>query len=575
MTTTSLRAGLYARVSTKQQAGEDKTSIADQMRRNREVCARQGWTIADEYRDEGVSGEELDRRPEMSRLLADAEAGRIDVIVAIDLDRLARDEFVFARVFKTLDRAEIAVHAEGTLYDPENLSQLLTRGIKAVVSSHDKRALVAKMAQGQRARGLAGGWPGGTPPYGYRLVWPESAGRKPLAQVEVDEDEAEMLRAAVAAIVDDGCSTGEACERLNALGYRTRGGTHGRGGKAGDGHEWTHQNLRRVLSSEALLGVVHWGKPTGRGDHRTRTRKDGTPRYGATVTIELTPLIERERFDALQAALALRAYGEKSPSKVYPLSGAASACGGRLGGVYRHDRDLRQYRCNRSKWNATGDPRCGCPRLDALTLEGRVWTEVCALLVDPDRLLEMADEYLGVRSKTAAGETDRLAELDQQIGDLERARVRAASDAIRQGLDSDLVRAVVEGIERDLARLVADRDRVQAIRADEQAAESRAVAIARLAERAQQRLPGMGLEEQQEVLNLLGVRVTVLDQTTMPAVRIEGELPGGGDLFPVTPSDPLDDLLDDGITTSDDTPRDPESEGLRYSEPLQPRLAES
>lgn len=41
-------------------------------------------------------------------------------------------------------------------------------------------------------------------------------------------------------------------------------------------------------------------------------------------------------------------------------------------------------------------------------------------------------------------------------------------------------------------------------------------------------------------LALLDVRVTVLDQTTTPALRIEGELPGGGDLFPVTPSDPQD-----------------------------------
>jgi hypothetical protein len=53
------------------------------------------------------------------------------------------------------------------------------------------------------------------------------------------------------------------------------------------------------------------------------------------------------------------------------------------------------------------------------------------------------------------------------------------------------------------------------------------VSIARLAERAAHRLRGMGLEEQREVLALLGVRVTLLDQNTNSAVRIEGELPGG------------------------------------------------
>ena len=126
-------------------------------------------------------------------------------------------------------------------------------------------------------------------------------------------------------------------------------------------------------------------------------------------------------------------------------------------------------------------------------------------------------------------------------------------------------------MDQDLARLVADRDRVQAIRADEQAAESRTVAIARLADRAQLRLPGMDLDGQREVLALLGVRVTVLDQTTTPALRIEGELPGdGGDLFPVTPSDPLDEPDPNGITGGDDPPRDPESRKPRGPTPSRP-----
>jgi hypothetical protein len=124
--------GLSARGSTEKQATEDRTSLADQMRRNREVCEREGWTVADEYVDPGISGEELERRPELTRLLVDCEAGRIDVVVAIDLDRLARDEYVFAQVFRRLDLADIAVHADGTHYSPDNLSQLLTRGIKAV-----------------------------------------------------------------------------------------------------------------------------------------------------------------------------------------------------------------------------------------------------------------------------------------------------------------------------------------------------------------------------------------------------------------------------------------------------------
>lgn len=128
-----------------------------------------------------------------------------------------------------------------------------------MVSAHDRRSLVVKMAKGQRARGLAGGWPGGKPPYGYRLVWPEgSGGGKPLPVVQIDQAEADMLRVAVDAILDEGCSTGQACTRLNALGYKTRGGPHGQGGIGGQGGPWGHQNLRRVLASPTLVGELTW-----------------------------------------------------------------------------------------------------------------------------------------------------------------------------------------------------------------------------------------------------------------------------------------------------------------------------
>ena len=310
-----LPAGIYARVSTKRQAGEQETSVPDQIRRGRATCAALGLLVHDVYVDPGVSGEELEQRPEMRRLLDDVQAGKVRVAVAIDLDRIARDEFVFQQVFRTLDRAETFVHADGQLYDPDNLSQLLTRGIKAVVASHDRRALIKKLAQGQRARALAGGWPGGAPPYGYRLTWEATTpGVKPKPRVEVDEAEAEMLLTAVSLIVDEGLTTGEACERLNAMGYTTRGGAVRPENRTPG--PWAHQNLRRVLASRSLLGQVFWGKPDSRpsGKHRTRVRRDGTPYYGETVKIQLEPLIDAKRYDELQLTLSLRAYGYRTPS---------------------------------------------------------------------------------------------------------------------------------------------------------------------------------------------------------------------------------------------------------------------
>lgn len=78
-----LRAALYARVSTLN--GQDVGLQLDELR---QVAAQRGWEVV-EYVDEGVSGAEA-RRPALDRMLADAQAGKIDVVAVWKLDRLGR-----------------------------------------------------------------------------------------------------------------------------------------------------------------------------------------------------------------------------------------------------------------------------------------------------------------------------------------------------------------------------------------------------------------------------------------------------------------------------------------------------
>ncbi|MFH1464718.1 MAG: recombinase family protein [Pseudomonadota bacterium] len=81
----SIRAALYARVSTSNK-GQDVGLQLDELR---QVAAQRGWTIVEEFSDNGISGTR-DRRPELDRLVADARAGRFDVVAVFKLDRLAR-----------------------------------------------------------------------------------------------------------------------------------------------------------------------------------------------------------------------------------------------------------------------------------------------------------------------------------------------------------------------------------------------------------------------------------------------------------------------------------------------------
>src|SRR5438874_1045679 len=87
------RAAAYCRVSSDEQA-EHGYSLDDQQHRiAARVTSMQApaapIVLRESYVDDGYSGT-TPHRPALRRLLADAEAGRIDVVIFTKLDRLAR-----------------------------------------------------------------------------------------------------------------------------------------------------------------------------------------------------------------------------------------------------------------------------------------------------------------------------------------------------------------------------------------------------------------------------------------------------------------------------------------------------
>src|SRR5213594_4277134 len=86
---------LYMRVSTK---GHGQTTDTQAVAL-REYAQRRGFTIAEEYRDEGISGTK-DSRPALDRLMKDARARKFDVVIVARFDRFARSVSHLLRVLE-------------------------------------------------------------------------------------------------------------------------------------------------------------------------------------------------------------------------------------------------------------------------------------------------------------------------------------------------------------------------------------------------------------------------------------------------------------------------------------------
>ncbi len=112
-----LRSAPYERVSTDEQQ-KYGYSIKTQIDALEEYCKENKMKIVDHYTDDGVSGGKAAfRRPQMSRLLDDVKAGKIDIILFTRLDRWFRNVKEYFKVQEILDEHGVEWRAIWEDYD--------------------------------------------------------------------------------------------------------------------------------------------------------------------------------------------------------------------------------------------------------------------------------------------------------------------------------------------------------------------------------------------------------------------------------------------------------------------------
>lgn len=87
---TEYKVGIYMRLSKDDERCGESLSIENQRKILTDYITEQGWTLYDEYIDDGISGTTFDR-PGVQRLLDDAKTGRINLILCKDLSRFGRN----------------------------------------------------------------------------------------------------------------------------------------------------------------------------------------------------------------------------------------------------------------------------------------------------------------------------------------------------------------------------------------------------------------------------------------------------------------------------------------------------
>ena len=101
----------YARVST---ASDEQMGSVEAQKDyfQKLITERPGWVLVDVYADEGISGTSLTHREAFNRMIDDALAGKIDMIITKSPSRFARNTVDTLNTIRKLKVAGIGVYFE-------------------------------------------------------------------------------------------------------------------------------------------------------------------------------------------------------------------------------------------------------------------------------------------------------------------------------------------------------------------------------------------------------------------------------------------------------------------------------
>jgi site-specific DNA recombinase len=165
-----LRCAVYTRKSSEEGLEQEFNSLDAQ----REACEAyvasqraEGWLLVpDRYDDGGVSGGTLER-PALKRLLADIEAGKVDIVVVYKIDRLSRSLMDFTRLVEAFDRNNVTFVSVTQSFNTTTSMGRLTLNILLSFAQFEREVIGERIRDKVAASRKKGIWMGGWAPLGY------------------------------------------------------------------------------------------------------------------------------------------------------------------------------------------------------------------------------------------------------------------------------------------------------------------------------------------------------------------------------------------------------------------------
>jgi len=323
--------GIYVRVSTDEQAREGY-SIRAQQEKLKAYATLKEWHIYGIYVDEGISGKDIDGRPEIKRLITDIESGKVTNVLVFKIDRLTRSTKNLIELMDLFNTHDCAFNSLSESIDTSTASGRMFLKIVGIFAEFERENLAERIRLGFERKAKEG-YTLATyrQAYGYN----RAKGNKLL---EVNETEAEIVKRIFDMYLNNDCTYYKIAHILSAQNAPTK-----------TGKQWATTTVRTILKNPLYIGKVRYSV------------RD-TSRYFEAEGLH-TPIIDESTFYGVQDKMRKlrKVTNTKRPTSGVYFSGViyCAECGCKLSPRWNYkqtssDNDKPKeavyptYRCNNS-----------------------------------------------------------------------------------------------------------------------------------------------------------------------------------------------------------------------------------
>ncbi len=443
------RVAAYARVSTDHE--EQQSSYEAQVDYyTNYINGRDDWEFVSVYADEGITGCNTKKRDGFNKMVEDALAGRIDLIITKSVSRFARNTVDSLTTIRRLKENGVECY-----FEKENIRTFDGKGellltIMSSLAQEESRSISENCTWGQRKRFADGKV---TVPFKRFLGYD----RGEDGNLVVNEEQAKIVRR-IYGLFLQGRSPYAIAKILMADGIPSPGGKK----------TWASGTVKSILTNEkykgdALLQKVYTVDFLSK---KKKVNEGEVPQY--YVEGNHPAIISPQEFDAVQKQMALRCSGKNRQSCVSTFSSKIKCgdCGSWYGSKVWHSTSKYRktiWQCNHK---FDGSEKCTTPHLDEDTIRKLFVKAVNILLTEKDEIIEnfhaIKDRFFDLRPletewSQLQEERNVVTELKQQCIK-ENARIALARKEYRKRYDGLAMRLDrVQGRLDEVSRIITEK----------------------------------------------------------------------------------------------------------------------